>query len=164
MPFFLNDLGVRKKDHEYIYNLKISTSSNNSYIIYCPVIYQNDPSSLVFSDKDIIGSHSIESITTDHGYAIRIEGSGPFSIDFQYSGLEHFSWNYRIFNYNDSASYRERAEYLIYYNSTNNYSAHMKIEFDYNGLGKARHLNLEGDLLLNGWQVVTGEEMHEAIA
>jgi hypothetical protein len=112
----------------------------------------------VFSNKDINSSHSIEPITTDYGYAIKITGAGPLKIDFQYRGLEHFSWNYLVYNYNDSVSYREYAEYLIYYNSTIYSSVHIQIKFEYNGLGSERHLSLQGNLSRNGWQVITGEE------
>jgi hypothetical protein len=162
---YIETIDITEKDHEYIFQLTLETNETNSFVLYCPYMYKDDKIENIYSDDSKHGNFDIDIVSNKTGYKMIINGNGPVKIDYHYKGLDRFYFEDSLYyQWNNSAPFDLRNEYLIYYNSSNNDSSFLKIIWAYLGLGSEKHINLEGDLLVNGWQVIGGDKRNIAIA
>jgi hypothetical protein len=161
----VDSMPVDRIDHEYRYELVLNTSTDNSFILYAPMLTDHTHNYDIPNSFDFIGNGEISTFISEYGLALKADCVGSFSINYLYEGREHFGWthNLEIHNINLGRTYRDYGCY-IYYNSTSAQNASISIDWEYIGLGSEESIHLSGILNVTGWQFIPGTTENVQIA
>lgn len=148
---------------DVIYKLDINTDKDNHYVLYFPTVYKQNETIMEFSEDNIIGNGKI-SHKNENGTWLEIIGIGPVSIHYSASSNEHLHWTGKYMGENVTNDRDHQTEYQIFYISEGNSSVTIKFIWKYLGVGREDHVDIDGIVQSNGWQVITGDERHIMIA
>ena len=162
--YYVETIEVRLKDWEQEYMLEINTNETNSYILICPTIYKRGTTEIIFDNESIKGECQLTIIETEYGNAMQVIGKGNVSIDFHYIGNEFPQWTRGLFKgFNYTPERNNSWEYHTYYESVNNETALICMEWDSTDFMHSEYVLLRGTLEKNGWQIVKGKVFFEYI-
>jgi len=156
---------IPELERTFKYELSLENiSEDTSYELFVPTIFERDEVEidLVLHEQHLTGDASITHKNTTQVMLLKIDGTGPISIDFSYdSNTNRYELSKPEGRYNRSSKFNE--EYPIYFNCTFDCEPELYLYFKDYYVYYEVDFYVEDTLKKEGWQYVDGSHTVLAI-